>query len=75
MDKGCTPCGAGRWEDVEVRFEDELKENPVTAVASMFCPNCKRWHNEVYFYGNPVEMARYCGFCGAMMDVEGNDAD
>lgn len=54
----------GRWEHVDVR--DYPNSNLM--VASMWCPVCKRYHNEVYYYGNPTEMAHYCGFCGAKMD-------
>jgi len=59
----------GRWEQVEVR--DYPNSNLM--VASMWCPVCKRYHNEVYYYGNPTEMAHYCGFCGARMDGGVND--
>ena len=58
------------WEQVEVRYEDELIDNPVQAVASMFCPNCKRYHNEVYFYGMPTEQVNFCPNCGADMRGE-----
>lgn len=54
----------GKWEDVHI----DRPEIADIEVASMFCPNCNRWHNEVYHYGNPIEMAHYCGFCGAKMD-------
>ncbi len=57
----------GAWEEVEVTDYPESN----LMVASMFCPKCKRYHNEVYHYGNPTEMARYCGFCGVMMDGDG----
>ncbi len=60
----------GKWEQVEVR--DYPNSNLM--VASMWCPVCKRYHNEVYHYGNPTEMAHYCGFCGAKMDGGVNDA-
>jgi hypothetical protein len=53
------------WENVEVTEITDI--NIPSAVASMLCPVCKRYHNEVYFYGRPTEMARFCGFCGAQM--------
>lgn len=55
-----------KWEDVHI---DRL-EIADLEVASMFCPNCNRWHNEVYHYGNPIEFANYCPFCGADMKAE-----
>lgn len=55
------------WENVEITQTDVHLGNLPTAITSMFCPVCKRYHNEVYFYGNPIEMARFCGFCGAQM--------
>ena len=55
------------WENVEITQIDVYLGNLPTAITSMFCPVCKRYHNEVYFYGNPIEMARFCGFCGAQM--------
>lgn len=61
------PVVKAAWEQVEVRYEDELIDNPVQAVASMFCPNCKRYHNEVYFYGMPTERVNFCQNCGADM--------
>ena len=55
------------WEQVSVtdypcEGVDEI------SIASMFCPNCKRWSTTVYVYGNPTEHANYCSFCGAKMD-------
>lgn len=57
------------WDDVEV-IECEAAK---LMVASMRCSACNRYHNEVYHYGNPTEMAHYCGFCGAKMDEEGEE--
>lgn len=62
------PVVKAAWEQVEVRYEDELIDNPVQAVASMFCPNCQRYHNEVYFYGMPTERVNFCPNCGASME-------
>jgi len=61
------PVVKAAWEQVEVRYEDELIDNPVQAVASMFCPNCQRYHNEVYFYGMPTERVNFCPNCGTDM--------
>ena len=61
-----------RWEDVAVECVEDM-ENPPNVVASMFCPNCKRWHNEVYFYGIPTEEVHFCPFCGAMMDGDNDN--
>lgn len=65
----------GKWEQVEVNYiadmDDEIKES--MAIASMFCPCCKRYHNEVYMYGNPTSGVRYCSNCGADMREDDND--
>lgn len=65
----------GKWEQVEVNYiadmDDEIKES--MAIASMFCPCCKRYHNEVYMYGNPTFGVRYCSNCGADMREDDND--
>ena len=53
-----------KWTSVEVAFADDND----LQVASMFCGNCNRWHNEVYHYGNPIEFAHFCPNCGARMD-------
>ena len=55
-----------KWEDVHI----DRPEIADLEVASMFCPNCHRWHNEVHHYGNPIEFANYCQFCGADMREE-----
>lgn len=54
----------GRWVEVEVKELAYYK----MMIASMRCDQCGRYHNEVYHYGNPTEMAKHCGFCGARMD-------
>lgn len=55
----------GKWEDVSVH--DNIRN---IMIASMRCNVCKRYHNEVYHYGDPTEMARFCPVCGAKMEVE-----
>lgn len=60
----------GQWQQVEVMDYPKLN----LMLASMWCPVCKRYHNEVYYYGNPTEMAHYCGLCGAKMDGGADDA-
>lgn len=60
------PVVRAKWEDVHI----DRPEIADLEVASMFCPNCNRWHNEVYHYGNPTEFANYCCFCGADMRGE-----
>lgn len=55
----------GKWEEVSV---DEMFGIPI---ASMRCNQCDRYHNEVYHYGRPTEMAHFCPFCGARME-DGN---
>ena len=59
------PVVSSKWEDVDVI--DISGRIGFDTVASMFCPVCKRYHNEVYHYGNPVEMAHFCSNCGADM--------
>lgn len=60
----------GKWEQVEVSYladmDAEIKES--MAIASMFCPKCKRYHNEVYMYGNPTYGVNFCPNCGAKME-------
>lgn len=57
-----------KWEDVEITMITE--DNAPSEIVSMFCPNCKRYHNEVYHYGNPIENANFCPRCGATMEVQ-----
>ena len=60
----------GRWEQVEIIHVEDLKEEDkdCISIASMLCPKCKRYHNEVYIYGSPTESVRYCSSCGSKMD-------
>ena len=63
------PVVRGQWEDVSVRdYSTNINGGMELHVASMFCPICHRWHNEVYHYGNPTEMAHFCPNCGAWME-------
>ena len=65
------PVVRGKWEDVNVRdYSTNINGGLPLNVASMCCSVCKRWHNEVYHYGNPTEMARFCPNCGADMREE-----
>ena len=58
----------GKWEEVEVIYVDvDDEEHAFDAIASMRCNVCDRYHNEVYLYGNPTEMAHFCPNCGARM--------
>lgn len=59
-----------KWEDVEITMITE--DNAPSEIMSMFCPVCRRYHNEVYHYGNPIENANFCPRCGADM-TGGND--
>jgi DNA-directed RNA polymerase subunit RPC12/RpoP len=56
----------GHWEEVETVSYEEHE------VASMRCSECDRYHNEVYHYGDPTEMAHRCPYCGAKMDGKEN---
>ena len=66
----------GWWEQVEILHAEDLNEEDKNCIviASMFCPKCKRYHNEVYLYGSPTEFVRYCPNCGAKMDGGQGDA-
>ena len=59
----------GKWEQVSVSYVSEMDEESreVIAIASMFCPQCNRYHNEVYIYGNPTYGVNFCPNCGADM--------
>lgn len=66
------PERTGRWEQVEVNYfadmDEEIQES--MAIASMFCPRCKRYHNEVYLYGDATYGVNFCPNCGADMRGE-----
>ena len=51
----------GHWLEVTVEDTGNM------LVASMRCDQCNKFHNEVYHYGDPTEMAHFCPFCGADM--------
>lgn len=59
----------GKWEQIEVSYFADMDDETKTgmAIASMFCPRCKRYHNEVYLYGNPTFGVNFCPNCGADM--------
>ena len=60
----------GEWEDVEVDYIADITPFPFEAIASMYCPKCGRYHNTIYYYGDPVENANFCPNCGADMRGE-----
>lgn len=64
------PVVRGGWEDVHI----DRPEIADLEVATMFCQNCNRWHNEVYQYGDPIEFVNFCPNCGADMRGEDNGA-
>ena len=64
------PVVRSRWEKVEVTYTEDCEEAMPVAVASMYCLACNRYHNEVYFYGDPIENIRFCPNCGADMREE-----
>ena len=66
------PVKHGRWEEIDVQDVKNCTNLPITEITSMRCNKCNRYHNEVYFYGNPTENALYCPHCGARMDGEDN---
>ena len=60
----------GRWEQVEIIWID--KTNRPDAIASMYCPVCKRYTTTIYHYGDPTHLMNYCPHCGDQMK-EGQD--
>lgn len=64
------PVVRGKWEDVEVTYVADKTTLPFERISSMRCNRCNRYHTEIYYYGNPTEMAHYCPNCGADMREE-----
>lgn len=64
------PVKRGKWEDAEVTYVADKTKLPLERISSMRCNQCNRYHTEIYFYGNPTEMAHYCPNCGADMREE-----
>ena len=62
------PVKRGKWEDVEVTYVADKTTLPFERISSMRCNQCNRYHTEIYYYGNPTEMAHYCPNCGAWME-------
>lgn len=58
----------GKWEDVEVTYVADKTTLPFERISSMRCNQCNRYHTEIYYYGNPTEMAHFCPNCGAKME-------
>ena len=63
------PVVRGKWEEVEVIWLTDIRDQP-DAIASMFCPKCKRFANHVYHYGDPTHCMNFCPNCGADMKEE-----
>lgn len=63
------PVVRGEWEEVVVMWLEDI-EDPPDAIASMFCPECKRFANHVYYYGDPTHGMNFCPNCGADMREE-----
>ena len=63
----------GEWEDVHVDQFSGRNNGAITAVTSMLCPKCERYHNEVFFFCDPPKTANFCPNCGADMRREQND--
>jgi hypothetical protein len=61
------PVVRGRWEDVEVTYVAGKTTLPFERISSMRCNQCNRYHTEIYYYGDPTEMAHFCPNCGADM--------
>lgn len=61
------PVVRGKWEEIEIHYCGRY------TIVSMRCSECKRYHNEVYIYGNPVENVHFCPNCGADMRARANE--
>ena len=64
------PVVRGKWEDVEVTYVADKTTLPFERISSMRCNRCNRYHTEIFYYGNPTEMAHFCPNCGADMMEE-----
>ena len=64
------PVVRGKWEDAEVTYVADKTTLPFERISSMRCNQCNRYHTEIYYYGNPTEMAHFCPNCGADMREE-----
>ena len=64
------PVLRGNWEDVEVQYIADKTTLPFERISSMRCNRCNRYHTEIFYYGNPTEMAHFCPNCGADMREE-----
>jgi hypothetical protein len=62
------PVVRGKWEDVEVTYIADKTTLPFERISTMRCNQCNRYHTEIYYYGNPTEMAHFCPNCGARME-------
>lgn len=62
------PAVRGKWEDVEITYIADKTTLPFERISSMRCNQCNRYHTEIYYYGNPTEMANFCPNCGARME-------
>lgn len=62
------PVARGKWEDLEVTYVADKTTLPFERISSMRCNQCNRYHTEIYYYGDPTEMANFCPNCGAMME-------
>lgn len=52
----------GLWDKVTIEYNEAANMH----IASMRCSVCKRYHSEIYTYGDPTEFLHYCNFCGAI---------
>ena len=62
------PVVRGKWEDVEVTYVADKTTLPLERISSMRCNQCNRYHTEIFYYGDPTEMVRFCPNCGAKME-------
>ena len=62
------PNVTGRWKEVEIAELNESNDWAFDLIASMYCPNCKRYHTEIYRFGDPTYLNNFCPNCGAKME-------